>query len=274
VTRSAGLGAGAGRPWRGTGAVRRGPVFRARQEADALGRASWGWTVTAHARTRTAVAWVLGIAGLGAYNWWLLVPLKPGLMTSPNELFSNLEVNGQPYATVMQHADLAAGLLLIAAFWAAGHGTSRVARREWLSMLAFAAAGALGGLFPEVCADGVNAVCRRQEYRFELPASQYIHMAAGILEFAAITTALLYAVRRTRHQRTGPAAAYRALALAALVAYPLLGAAYLVNRFGGIMEAVFFAGFTVMVITQLGERTAAARAASREAAPVDQYCRV
>ena len=29
------------------------------------------------------------------------------------------------------------------------------------------------------------------------------------------------------------------------------------------MEAVFFAGFTVMVITQLAERTAAARAASR-----------
>ncbi len=127
-------------------------------------------------------------------------------------------------------------------------------------MLGFAVAGALGGLFPEVCADGVNALCRRQEYRLKLPASQYIHMVAGILEFAAITAALLYALRRTRHQSTRPARAYRALAIGALVAYPLLGAAYLFDRFGGIMEAVFFAGFTVMVITQLAERTAAAQA--------------
>lgn len=227
-----------------------------------------------HAPRRTVVAWVLGIAGLAAYNWWLLVPLKPGLMTSPNELFSNLEVSGQPYATAMQHADLAAGLLLIAAFWAAGHGTSRAARREWLSILVFAAAGALGGLFPEVCADGVNAACRRQEYRFELPASQYIHMAAGILEFAAITAALLYAVRRTRHEPTLPAAAYRALAVAALVAYPLLGAGYLFDRFGGVMEAVFFTGFALMVITQLAERSAVARAASRDVPRIRQYYRV
>ena len=40
------------------------------------------------------------------------------------------------------------------------------------------------------------------------------------------------------------------------------------------MEAVFFAGFTVMVITQLAERTAAARAASRGVTPNRQYCRV
>jgi Protein of unknown function (DUF998) len=265
VTRSAGLGTGSSRLGRETGAM---------QEADLAARAASGWTAAVHERRRTVVAWVLGIAGLAAYNWWLLVPLKPGLMTSPSELFSNLEVSGQPYATAMQHADLGAGLLLIAAFWAAGHGTSLAARREWLSMLVFAAAGALGGLFPEVCADGVNAVCRRQEYRFELPASQYIHTAAGILEFAAITVALLYAVRRTRHEPTRPAAAYRALAVAALVAYPLLGGAYLFDRFGGIMEAVFFAGFTVMVITQLGERTAAARAAARGVAPIRQYCRV
>ena len=41
-------------------------------------------------------------------------------MTSPDELFSNLEVSGQPYATAMQHADLVAGILLAAAFLAAG----------------------------------------------------------------------------------------------------------------------------------------------------------
>lgn len=229
-------------------------------------------TAGARSRARTALSWILGVAGLIVYNWWVLVPLKPGLMTSPDELFSNLEVTGQPYATAMQHADLVSGLLLLAAFWAAGHSASVAGRREWLSMLGFAAAGALGGLFPEVCADGINAVCRRMEVRFALPASQYIHMLAGILEFAAITIALLYAVIRTRRQHTRAAVTYRRLAKAALVAYPLLGAAYLVNRLGGIMEAVFFAGFTVMVIAQLAERTKAARAAARSTVAT-HYCR-
>ncbi len=274
MTRSAGLGASSSRLYPDTGACQPDRGAGVRHEAALAGRAGLGWTAAAHERRRTVVAWVLGIAGLGAYNWWLLVPLKHGLMTSPNELFSNLEVSGQPYATAMQHADLAAGLLMIAAFWAVGHGTSRAARREWLSMLVFAAAGALGGLFPEVCADSVNAVCHREEYRFELPASQYIHMAAGILEFAAITVALVYAVRRTRHQPTRPAAVYRALAVAALVAYPLLGAAYLFDRLGGIMEAVFFTGFAVMVIAQLAERAAVRRAAARDVPSIRRYDRV
>jgi hypothetical protein len=233
--------------------------------ADHEAGAPSGWLAARHIRVRIALAWILGIAGVAAYNWWLLVPLKPGLMTSPDELFSNLEVTGQPYATAMQHADLASGLLLVAAFWAAGHSTSLAGRREWLSMLGFAIAGALGGLFPEACADAIDAACRRMEVRFQLPLSQYIHIVAGILEFAAITVALVYAIRRTRRQHTRPAIVYRRLARAALVAYPLLGAAYLVNRFGGVMEAVFFAGFTVLVITQLAERTGAARAA--QAAP-------
>jgi Protein of unknown function (DUF998) len=207
------------------------------------------------AQARRVAAWVLGIAGLAAYNWWLLVPLKPGLMTSPDELFSNLEVTGQPYATAMQHADIASGVLLFLAFCAAGFAPARLGRREWLALLSFAVAGSLGGLFPEVCADGISAVCRRLEWRFQLPASQYIHMVAGILEFAAITIALAYAVRRTRGSRARTARCYRGLAWGAAVAYPLLGAAYLVNRMGGVMEAVFFAGFTVMVVTELADRT-------------------
>lgn len=209
---------------------------------------------------RTVAAWVVGAAGVAAYNWWLLVPLKPGLMTSPDELFSNLEVTGQPYAGLMQHADLASGLLLLAAFVVTGPGGWRRSyRREWLAMLAFAAAGALGGLYPEVCADGISATCRQLEWRFKLPAAQYIHVAAGIAEFAAITLALLYAVRRTRDRHTRSASVYRGLCCAALVGYPLLGAAYLFDRLGGIMEAVFFIGFTVMVVTQLAERTSALR---------------
>jgi hypothetical protein len=206
-------------------------------------------------RSRAVGAWILGIAGLAAYNWWVLVPLKPGLMTSPDELFSNLEVTGQPYAAVMQHCDFASGLLLLAAFAVTGPWSGRPGRREWVSMLVFAVAGALGGLFPEVCADGINATCRREEWRFELPAAQYIHIVAGIFEFAAITLALVYAVRRSRQSRSGPARVYRGLAWGALIAYPLLGAAYLTDRLGGIMEGVFFVGFTIMVAAQLADRT-------------------
>lgn len=207
-------------------------------------------------KIRRALAWTLGTAGLLTYSWWVLVPLKPGLMRSPNELFSNLEVTGQPYAAAMQHADLAAGLLLVAAFWTAGYG-SRAGRREWLAMLGFGISGALGGLFPEVCADGVNAACRRMEVHFQLPASHYIHMAVGIFEFFFVTVALVLAVRRTRGQYTRTAVVYRWLAGCAVVAYPLLGLAYLVNRLGGVMEAVFFIGFTVMVVAQLAELTSA-----------------
>jgi Protein of unknown function (DUF998) len=212
-----------------------------------------------YALARTAGAWILGIAGLVAYNCWLVVPLSPGLMTSPDELFSNLEVTGQPYAALMQHADLASGLLLLAAFALTGPGRWRPGRGEWLSMLGFAAAGALGGLCPEVCADGISAACRRLEYHFQLPAVQYIHIAAGIGEFAAVTVALLCAVSRTRGTRSCFARAYRMLARGALIAYPLLGAAYLTDRLAGIMEGVFFVGFTVMAATLLAERTHALR---------------
>jgi hypothetical protein len=225
------------------------------------------WSAPRHPRGRSALAWVLGLTGLAAYNWWLLVPLKPGLMSSPDELFSNLEVTGQPYATLMQHADVASGLLLLAAFAVAGHSATRSGRREWLALLGFAVAGSLGGLFPEVCADGVSAVCHRLEWRFELPASQYIHMAAGIAEFAALTIALLCAWRRTRDSGGRVPAVYRALALGALIAYPLLGAAYLFDRLGGVMEGVFFAGFTVMVVTELAERTSLSRRSANLSRP-------
>jgi len=178
-------------------------------------------------------------------------------MTSPDELFSNLEVTGQPYAAPMQYADLVAGLLLLAAFALTGPGIGRRGRAEWLAMLGFAAAGMLGGLYPEVCADGISAACRRLEYRFQLPAAQYIHLAAGIAEFAAITIAAFCAAARTRTSHSRSARVYRVLVRAAFIAYPLLGASYLSDRLGGIMEAVFFAGFTVMAATQLAERTGA-----------------
>lgn len=205
--------------------------------------------------TRLGLARVLAVAWVLAYNWWILVPLRPGLMRSPSELFSNLEVTGRPFAAAMQDADLLAGVLLLGAFLAAGSRSVPDGRREWSAMMAFAASGALGGLFPEVCADGVNALCRSMEWKFQLPASQYLHGAAGILEFGSITVALLLAFRRTRGQATAAARAYRGMVAGALVAYPLLGLSYLLNRLGGVMEAIFFIGFTAMVLTQIFERT-------------------
>jgi hypothetical protein len=202
-----------------------------------------------------AVAWTFGIAGLLAYNWWILVPLRPGLMRSPSELFSNLEVTGQPFATAMQHADLLSGLFLLASFLVVGSRSIPGGRRDWLAMMVFAAAGALGGLFPEVCADEISARCRTMEWNFQLPLHQYLHIAAGIFEFGGITVALLFAFQRTRNERTLTARVYRDLATAAVVAYPLLGAAYLLNRLGGVVEVVFFIGFTVMAATQILERT-------------------
>lgn len=206
-------------------------------------------------RSRRILGWTLAVAGLVAYNWWLLVPFKPGLMTSPNELFSNLEVDGQPYATAMQHADLLSGILLLAAFAVLGRRSVAAGWRDWAAMLVFAAGGALGGVYSEVCADGISAVCRQQEIHFQLPVSQYLHMAAGIVEFAGITIALFLARRRTRGREDLAARLYRRLWVGALICYPLLGLAYLVDRMGGVMEAVFFFGFTVMVAVQVAERT-------------------
>jgi hypothetical protein len=208
---------------------------------------------------RRAAAWILGIAGLLVYNWWVLVPFKPGLMSSPSELFSNLEVTGQPFATGMQHADLLSGLLLTAAFLATGSRSIPGGWRDWLGMMAFAASGALGGLCPETCADEISARCRAMEWSFQLPFQQYVHIVAGILEFGAITAALLLAFQRTRGEKGFTARVYRATVIAAAVAYPLLGAAYLLNSLGGVIEAVFFTGFTVIVLSELSERTNAGR---------------
>lgn len=207
--------------------------------------------------TRSAAAWTLGVAGLMAYNWWVLIPLKPGLMRSPNELFSNLEVTGQPYAAAMQHADLLAGLLLLGAFLAAGSNSLAGARREWLGLVTFAAACGIGGIFPQVCDDGLSPACMSQEWHFRLDPSQYLHDAAGVTEFAAITIVLLLASRRTRDDQATASRTYRHLVLAAFVAYPLLGLAYLTNILGSVIEAAFFVGFTVIVVTQLAERTRA-----------------
>jgi hypothetical protein len=206
---------------------------------------------------KRTIAWLAALGGLLAYNWWVLVPLKPGLLRSPDEFFSNLEVAGQPYATVMQHLDVLSGLLILAAFATVGFASIRTGRREWLGLIVFAISGLIGGLFPQVCEDGV--ACMNAERHFQLPLTQYVHDGAGVVEFIGITLALLLAVRRTRSQRTVTARTYRVLAIGAAIMYPVLGLTYMINKLGAIVEGVFFAEFTVMVIVQLHERLATRR---------------
>ena len=50
-----------------------------------------------------------------AYNWWLIVPFRHGLLTSVNSFFSDLEVKGAPDAGVFGKLDVIAGALFLAA---------------------------------------------------------------------------------------------------------------------------------------------------------------
>jgi hypothetical protein len=206
------------------------------------------------AHIRRTTAWIFAIGGLLAYNWWVLVPLKPGLMRSPNEYFSNLEVTGLPYAADMQHLDIAAGVMLLIAFLVLGGRSLPGASREWLCMVVFAMAGAIGGLFPQVCEDGINPRCMAAEWHFQLPLTQYVHDGSGVVEFTAITLAAMLAVRRTWRDHGVLGRTYRAVALTGAIAYPVLGGTYLFNKLGGVVEAVFFVAFAVMVLIQVAER--------------------
>jgi hypothetical protein len=208
-------------------------------------------------RYREVSAWTLGIFSLLFYNWWVLVPFKPGLMTSFNELFSDLEIDGRPYSVAMQHADLASGLLLLIALLIIGSRKLIKNFKEWLALVFFAVGGAIGGIFSESCSDTTSAVCRHLEVRFQLPAHHYLHIASGIVEFGSITIALYLARKRTRNQKTQASRAYNILAKSALIGYPLLILAYLTNIFGGFIEMFFFLAFTMIVIVQLWERTSA-----------------
>ena len=68
-----------------------------------------------HRSALAAAARVPAVAGVVAYNWWVVVPFVPGLMPSVNGFFSDLEATGRPHATLMSDADMAAGLLMVAA---------------------------------------------------------------------------------------------------------------------------------------------------------------
>jgi hypothetical protein len=219
---------------------------------------------------RLTAAKVLGITGVVLYNWWVVVPFVPGLMPSVNGFFSDLEATGRPHAVLMSDADLTAGILLVAALLLRG-STARtgVRRREWKWMVAFAAAGAVGGRYPYACAEGLSATCRQLEWHLQLPLHHYVHVVSGIAEFATLTVAALLAVRRTRHDGTRESRAYWAVVVTLVAGYPLLGLVYLTDRLGTLVEPIFFVAFSAMVLTELFEpigRTVAPSWAQRVAA--------
>ena len=202
---------------------------------------------------RIAAARVAVVGGVVAYNWWVVVPFVPGLMPSVNGFFSDLEATGRPYASDMAHADLLAGILMLAALALRGPLVAGSARREWKWMVAFAVAGALGGRYTYACAEGLSAACRSMEWHLRLPVHHYVHVVSGIAEFATLTVAAALAVGRTRGQATAPARVYSRIWTALLIGYPFLAVSYLFDKLGTLVEPYFFVLFSVMVLAEVFE---------------------
>jgi hypothetical protein len=120
-------------------------------------------------------------------------------------------------------------------------------------MVVFAAAGAVGGHYTYACSEGLSATCRRLEWHLQLPLHHYVHMVSGIVEFAALTTAAVIAMRRTRGDGTAWARAYSGLVTVLAVGYPLLALAYLTDRLGTLVEPIFFVAFSVMLLAEVFE---------------------
>ena len=202
---------------------------------------------------RLLLAQFLGLVGIVLYNWWLWVVVATNLLTSTNAFFSDLEAAGRPDATLFQHLDLAAGIVMFVAFVVRGPWGPEGKRAEWRWLLLFAAAGAVGGHFAYVCPEGLSSACRSAEWHLRLPLHHYLHVFSGIIEFSAMTTAVYLAWKRTREHRDWIARTIKAIAVAGLIAYPLLGVAYLTDRFGSFIEPIFFVCFSVMVAIELLE---------------------
>ncbi len=228
-----------------------------------------------HSSTVLTAAKVLAVAGAAAYNWWVVVPFVPGLLPSLNGFFSDLEVAGRPHAAQMSDADLAAGLLMLGALLLRGSVSNNRPRREWKWLVVFSVAGAVGGRYSYACSEGLSATCRSMEWHLQLPVHHYIHIASGMVEFAALTTAAVIAMRRTRGNGTPEARFYAAVVKVLAVSYPLLGLVYLTDRLGILVEPIFFLAFSAVVLVEVFEPTRhqadgptwAERASSGQGAP-------
>jgi len=202
---------------------------------------------------RLFVAQFLGLVGVVLYNWWVWVVVASNLLISTDEFFSDLEATGRPDATIFQHLDLAAGIVMFVAFLLRGPWGPKGKRQEWRWLLLFAIAGALGGHFSYACPEGLSAACRSAEWHLRLPLHHYLHVISGVIEFATMTTAVYVAWQRTREDSGWVSRSIKGVGVAMLIGYPLLAVAYLTDRFGAFVEPIFFVCFSVMVAVELLE---------------------
>ena len=202
------------------------------------------------ARIRWAKA--LSVIGVAVYNWWVVVPFVPGMVPSVNGFFSDLEASGQPHAGLLSYADMLAGALMVAALLLRGSLAGHGVRREWKWIVAFGVAGMVGGRYPYYCSEGLSATCRHLEWRLQLPVHHYVHVASGIAEFVLLTGAAAVAMRRT-HDGSVEARIYRGVVGLLVLAYPMLGLAYLTDRLGTFVEPIFFVAFSLMFLTEVFE---------------------
>ncbi len=220
---------------------------------------------------RLLAARVTGIAGLGAYNWWIAAPFVPGMLRSPDGFFSDLSADGQPHAAMLHRVDTIAGLLLLAALLLRGPHDGLAHRPEWPWLVTFAVVAALGGMFPYACSPGYDAACRRLQWGLALPLHHYLHMLSGITEFFTATMAIVLARLADPEGRTLPGRIGHALVPVLLIAYPLLGFAYFRDRIGGLIEPLFFLMFSAILAAELsGPGTRSASAALADPNPMPE----
>jgi branched-subunit amino acid permease len=91
------------------------------------------------------------------------------------------------------------------------------------------------------------------EWHLQLPVHHYIHVVAGIAEFAFLTTAAIMAMQRARRDGAPSARLYTWVVRGLFVSYPLLGAVYLTDRLGTLIEPVFFVLFCTMLLAEVFE---------------------
>ena len=224
--------------------------------ADEVRRASDVATLAPRFTTTIILAEVLGLVGIALYNWWVYVAVAGHEMRSGGEFFSDLEASGRPDASMLQHLDLAAGIVLLAALLLRGPRGPLGRRPEWIWLVAFTICGAIGGHFAYACQEGLSATCRRAEWHLQLPLHHYLHVVSGLLEFATMTVAVSLMRKRTRDYASGVARLARTVWRTLLVAYPVLAVAYLSDRFGAFIEPVFFICFSAIVAAEILERRA------------------
>jgi len=201
---------------------------------------------------RRAAAIALCVPAVVAYNWWIIVPFRHGLLTSVNSFFSDLEVKGARDAALFGRFDVIAGTLFVAALLLSRRRDPD-RRAEWRLFLTFAIAAAAGGLFPFSCAEGTDASCRTAEWHLQLPAHHYAHVLLSAVEFLSATAALLLAWRRTRRSDTHPveAIAFRCLTAIVIIGYVPLAIAYFTDQYAALVEPVYFLAFSLAVFTEV-----------------------